>query len=68
MSEMFPETRQPKLYRNGKTYLENVRSGLFQHKNALKFQIEMKSEIKELKAQMQQIADMYSKIVKKLSD
>jgi hypothetical protein len=41
MSEMFPESKQPKVYRNGKTYLENVRSGLFQHKNALKFQTEM---------------------------
>jgi hypothetical protein len=24
MSEMFPESKQPKVYRNGKTYLENV--------------------------------------------
>jgi hypothetical protein len=32
MSEMFPESKQPKVYRNGKTYLENVKSGLFQHK------------------------------------
>jgi len=68
MSEMFPETKQPKVYRNGKTYLENLRSGLFQHKNALKFQTEMRSDMKEVKAQMQQIADMYSTIIKKLSD
>ena len=46
MSEMFPESKQPKVYRNGKTYLENVNSGLFQHRNALKFQTEMQSEMK----------------------
>ena len=61
MSEMFPETKQPKVYRNGKTYLENVRSGLFQHKNALKFQTEIRSR-------MDQIEDMLSKIAEKLSD
>jgi hypothetical protein len=68
MSEMFPESKQPKVYRNGKTYLENVKSGLFQHRNALKFQTEMQSEMKELKADIKQIVDMYSKIAKKLSD
>jgi len=61
MSEMFPETKQPKVYRNGKTYLENVRSGVFQHKNALKFQTEIRSR-------MDQIEDMLSKIAEKLSD
>jgi hypothetical protein len=61
MSEMFPESKQPKVYRNGKTYLENVRSGLFQHKNALKFQTEIRSR-------MDQIEDMLSKIAEKLSD
>ena len=66
---MFPETKQPKVYRNGKTYLENFRNGVFQHYGALKFQTEMRSDMKEVKAQMQQIADMlYSKIIKKLSD
>ena len=65
---MFPESKQPKVYRNGKTYLENVKSGLFQHRNALKFQTEMQSEMKELKADIKQIVDMYSKIAKKLSD
>ena len=58
---MFPESKQPKVYRNGKTYLENVRSGLFQHKNALKFQTEIRSR-------MDQIEDMLSKIAEKLSD
>ena len=61
MSEMFPETKQPKLYRNGKTYLENVRNGLFQNRNALKFQTEMRSK-------MDKIEDKLSKIVEKLSD
>ena len=61
MSEMFPESKQPKVYRNGKTYVENVRSGLFQHKNALKFQTEIRSR-------MDQIEDMLSKIAEKLSD
>jgi hypothetical protein len=61
MSEMFPESKQPKVYRNGKTYLENVKSGLFQHKNALKFQTEIRSR-------MDQIEDMLSKIAEKLSD
>ena len=61
MSEMFPESKQPKVYRNGKTYLENVRSGLFQHKNALKFQTEIRSR-------MDQIEEMLSKIAEKLSD
>jgi hypothetical protein len=61
MSEMFPESKQPKVYRNGKTYLENVRSGLFQHRNALKFQTEIRSR-------MDQIEDMLSKIAEKLSD
>jgi hypothetical protein len=68
MSEMFPESKQPKVYRNGKTYLENVKSGLFQHRNALKFQTEMQSEMKELKADIKQLIDMYSKISEKLSD
>ena len=58
---MFPESKQPKVYRNGKTYLENVRSGVFQHKNALKFQTEMRSR-------MDQVEDTLSKIAKKLSD
>jgi hypothetical protein len=61
MSEMFPESKQPKVYRNGKTYLENVKSGLFQHRNALKFQTEIRSR-------MDQIEDMLSKIAEKLSD
>ena len=58
---MFPESKQPKVYRNGKTYLENVRSGLFQHRSALKFQTEIRSR-------MDQIEDMLSKIAEKLSD
>ena len=61
MSEMFPESKQPKVYRNGKTYVENVKSGLFQHRNALKFQTEIRSR-------MDQIEDMLSKIAEKLSD
>ena len=61
MSEMFPETKQPKVYRNGKTYLENFRNGVFQHYGALKFQTEMRSR-------MDQVEDTLSKIAKKLSD
>jgi hypothetical protein len=38
MSEMFPESKQPKVYRNGKTYAQNVANGTFQPIGALKFQ------------------------------
>jgi hypothetical protein len=61
MSEMFPESKQPKVYRNGKTYLENVAKWYISTQNALKFQTEIRSR-------MDQIEDMLSKIAEKLSD
>jgi hypothetical protein len=61
MSEMFPESKQPKVYRNGKTYAQNVANGTFQTIGALKFQTEIRSR-------MDQIEDTLSKIAEKLSD
>ena len=40
---------KPKVYRNGKTYAQNVADGTFQPIGALKFQNEIKSEVAELK-------------------
>ena len=45
------ETKQEiKLYRNGKTYEENVRSGVFLPKKALDNHKEVMTEIADLKA------------------
>jgi hypothetical protein len=60
-NKLFPEVKQPKLYRNGKTYAQNVAEGTFQPIGALKFQNEMRTEMNQLK-------DMLSQIANKLSD
>ena len=59
-NNLFPESKQPKLYRNGKTYAQNVAEGTFQPIGALKFQNEMRAE-------MNQVKDMLSQIANKLS-
>jgi hypothetical protein len=62
MSEMFPESKQPKVYRNGKTYATECEQMVyFNTIGALKFQTEIRSR-------MDQIEDMLSKIAEKLSD
>ena len=52
---------KPKVYRNGKTYAQNVADGTFQPIGALKFQNEIKSEVAELKAMMANIAEKLAK-------
>ena len=53
--------KAPKLYRNGKTYAENIANGTFQPIGALKFQNEMKAEMNDLK-------NMLSNIVEQLAN
>ena len=48
---------KPKVYRNGKTYAQNVADGTFQPIGALKFQNEIKSEVAELKEMLVNIAE-----------
>ena len=54
-------TKAPKLYRNGKTYAQNVADGTFQPIGPLKFQTEMKSEIADLKEMLSNIAEKLAK-------
>ena len=54
-------TKAPKLYRNGKTYAQNVADGTFQPIGALKFQTEMKSEMAEVKEMLSNIAEKLAK-------
>ena len=54
-------TKAPKLYRNGKTYSQNVADGTFQPIGALKFQTEMKSEMAEVKEMLSNIAEKLAK-------
>jgi hypothetical protein len=60
-NNLFPEAKQPKLYRNGKTYAQNVADGTFQPIGAVKFQNEMRTEINQLKDMLSQIANKLSK-------
>ena len=60
-NNLFPESKQPKLYRNGKTYAQNVADGTFQPIGAVKFQNEMRTEINQLKDMLSQIANKLSK-------
>ena len=52
---------KPKVYRNGKTYAQNVADGTFQPIGALKFQNEIKSEVAELKEMLVNIAEKLAK-------
>jgi hypothetical protein len=60
-NNLFPETKQQKLYRNGKTYAQNIADGTFQPIGAVKFQNEMRTEINQLKDMLSQIANKLSK-------
>ena len=52
------ETKQEiKIYRNGKTYEENVRSGVFLPKKALDNHKEVMTEIADLKAIVMKLLD-----------
>ena len=61
MSVKVDTTKAPKLYRNGKTYAQNVADGTFQPIGALKFQTEMRSEMADLKEMLSNIAEKLAK-------
>ena len=59
-TDLFPEQKQQKVYKNGLTLSQNVQAGNFIPPVALKFQKKMETEMKELK-------DIVLKAIEKLS-
>jgi hypothetical protein len=55
------DTKQPKLYNNGKTYAQNIADGTFIPVKHIQNHKEIMTEVAELKAMMANIAEKLAK-------